>query len=404
MRTAAVILKELIFPFLEKDSGFKLENTETGLWEKMAEDFLDYENNPKPIYATIYSLELNDPERIIKESQKFYYSLLEELAEQTVLNHPSDTAKRLRKEKNHLFEKQVEFLKEMKNAVTSLERERMKQEMAGTFDSISYELSDETIQSSIKKKAREDLRAKFRKWDVEKENDEHKIVFSNINYSISPSPNSVEEEKLQHKPEATLQKDKGKVISISWIKYAAAASVLIAAGLFYFNSSENRIVRGVEMVTTDDGEEIKVEKENIQLADLETYSKNLEVLKNAGLGYSGTSSEKSVKVNFINANERISSLREILKVTEVNISTNKEELSLLENRQGKYIFNGKQLEIYSELYSESVELIQLTENEYYLQKGNAIYQLKISDTPQELVQETNEDVIEELERIIFINE
>lgn len=404
MRTAAVILKELIFPFLEKDSGFKPENTETGLWEKMAEDFLDYENNPKPIYATIYSLELNDPERVINELKNFYHSLLEELAEQTVLNGPSDAAKRLHKEKNQFFEKRVKFLMKIKSAVTSVERERLREEMSATFDSISYEFSDETIQTSIKKKAREDLRAKFSKWDVEKENEENKIVLSNSNYSINPSQNSVEEEKKQHKLGATHQKDKGKVISLSWFKYAAAASVILAGGLFYFNSLENGISTGTEIVDTEDEKVIKIEEGKIQLANLKESSENLDVLQHTGLGYSESPSKGIIRVKFIDANERISSLREILKREGMDTPNIKEELSQLTKRQSKYIFQDQQLTFYNKPFDESLKVIQLGKNQYYLQKGNKFYQLKTSDTPQELAKETDMEVMEELERIIFTNE
>ena len=403
METATGIIKDLLFPRLEKDLNFRQQQLDDVFWFKFTEAFLDYEIDPKPVFASVYRLELENPERIIGKLPEIHRSFTEELAEQYVLNNRSEAIERLHQNGDSLFRENVSFLRELRNAVYRMERRRIINEMPLTYASLSGEIPEESIESAIKKKGREELRAKFRKWDGEKK-EELNVVSSNIRFSMESYHNSGGEDKEENNSESSHQKVNGKVISLSWIKYAAAACVLITAGLFYFNSLENGISSDIEIVDMNDEEESKMEEENIQLADLKASSKNLEVLQNAGLGYSETLSDKSVKVTFIDADERISSLYEILKEKEFDTSTYKDELSRLQNSQGKYIFKDQQLTFYKKGFNENLKIIELSENQYYFQKGNEFYQLKISDAPQELSPETNENVIEQLDKIIFINE
>lgn len=402
MKTATVIIQDLFLPFLEKDPGFKAANSKAILWEKIAEDFLDYEIDPKPVYAAIYSLDLDEPEKVIRELPSFYSAFIEELAEHAVLNNLSFASKQHLKG-NTLFQERVKFFKKMKYAITSLERERMKKEIPSIFHSISDEFSDEVMLASIKKKGREDLRAKFKTWEREKKNEEFEQVYSKIQFSMESSQSSLKED-VEPYPKTNPKKNKGKVISISWMKYAVAACVIIAAGLFYFDSSQSIFSPGNEMVDVDDVEKTKGTEENFNSSDLAVSFEDLEVLQNEGLGYSQSSIKEVIRMNFIDANERISSLRKILKREEGDKPNIKEELSSLMKRQSKYIFQDQQLTIYREPFDDSVKVIQLGNNQYYLQKGDKFYQLKSYDTPQELIQETDEEVIEELERIIFTNE
>ena len=81
MKTATSIVKNIFQAQLEKDSQFDLQKLTDVFWEKTTRAFLNYETDPKPLYATIYSLELQDPEKVISKSSGYHSSFLKELAE-----------------------------------------------------------------------------------------------------------------------------------------------------------------------------------------------------------------------------------------------------------------------------------------------------------------------------------
>ena len=78
----------------------------------------------------------------------------------------------------------------------------------------------QTLEDVIEEKRREDLKKMFQKWDnelIEEEAEEVPVVQLSPNKSLA-------------------SKKETKIISLSWAKYAVAAVVVIAAGLFYLKS------------------------------------------------------------------------------------------------------------------------------------------------------------------------
>lgn len=71
----------------------------------------------------------------------------------------------------------------------------------------------------LKKKAREELKKKMKLWDAELEDGVPVISMANL------------------EDEITSDKTRSKVISLSWMEYAVAASIIIAAGIFYFKNT-----------------------------------------------------------------------------------------------------------------------------------------------------------------------
>lgn len=198
-------IKNILIPKLEKDSNFSEEKVDTAFWEKFATDLLHFEEDAKPLYVLIYSLELDNPEKIIDKLPNIYAQFLKELAESYVLGQTSEATDYLLKTKNKTFAKEIDFLGTMQQAIKGVERKRIKVDLPTSYERLTFELSQTDLANAIKKKGREDLRVKFKQWDAELEEQESVPVISML----------------------TNEKEKTKVISLSWMKYASIAAIFI---------------------------------------------------------------------------------------------------------------------------------------------------------------------------------
>ncbi|WP_300436004.1 hypothetical protein [Christiangramia sp.] len=248
MKTDVTIIKELFLSHIEKKFSFNaeqnfmvsrkekplnVEQNDSDYWKKLAVDLVDYENDPKPVYEAVYRLEPEDPERMIKKLPRLYKIYLEELAEQYVLGNEFPPTTRLLKEKNASFLGDVVFFRELKNAATTLERTRMIKNMPSTYAALSEEISEEDIQTAVKKKGREELLAKFKAWDQEMEVEKTSEESAVEEAKVVPSAQAEEEE--QELPTLQTAKPKPGIYSYSWL-YAVAAILLI--GFFIWQPTQ----------------------------------------------------------------------------------------------------------------------------------------------------------------------
>lgn len=200
-----LVIKNILLPKLEKDPKFSEEKVDSAFWKKFTFLLLDFEKDAKPLYASIYSLELADAEKVISKLPLIYSKFLKELAESYVLGKTSDATDYLLKTKNKTFVKEIDFLATMQQAIKSVERKRIKADLPTSYERLTFELSEIDLTNAIKKKGREDLRVKFKQWDAELEEQEYVPVISML----------------------TNEKVKTKVISLSWMKYASIAAIFI---------------------------------------------------------------------------------------------------------------------------------------------------------------------------------
>lgn len=207
MKTTLVI-KDILLPKLEKDFKFSAEQVDSVFWEKFTTDLVHFEEDAKPLYALIYSLELDNPEKIIDKLPNIYTQFLKELAECYVLGQTSEATNYLLKTNNEAFFKEVQFLQTMQQAIKSVERKRIKTDLPKSYERLTFELSDADLANVTRKKGREDLREKFKQWDDELKPKREPKIF----YSLSNERDS---------------KPKPKVISLSWMKYASIAAIFI---------------------------------------------------------------------------------------------------------------------------------------------------------------------------------
>jgi hypothetical protein len=399
MKLAIDIVQSLLLPKLEKDASFDANQTNIAFWETITNALLDFEKDAKPVYAAIYSLGLIDAEKIISKLDTVYISLIKELAENHVLGISSEAIDYLITSKNSTFEKEVHFFTDLQNAITKVERKRIKTELPNAFDKLNFEISDNAIALAITKKEREALKEKMNAWDEELVVTEEAPV-----YSVSA-------------------KKEPKVISLTWIKYAAAACIVLTAGIMYFkfNTDTNLVQPGDTNVVT-----APVKKETITpeipleaLAEVTSVTKNTPVIE-SGLGFASKknnikiveNNQKARMVSIVTAIEKYRQLLENefsenkvgvssrVKVLESKISKLQKELALLKERENHYVFDGKALALFVS-NSTNENTIVLYEATYYLKKNADYFKLTVAVQPQLYKKESNTEVVSALDKIIF---
>ncbi len=402
MKLAIDIVQSLLLPKLEKDTSFDANQTNIAFWETFTTAFLDFEKDAKPVYASIYSLGLKDAEKIISKLDTVYISFIKELAENHVLGISSEAIDYMITSINSAFEKEVHFFTDLQNAITKVERKRIKTELPNTFDKLSFQLSDDAISIAITKKEREALKEKMNAWDEEIVTSEESPV-----YSVSA-------------------KKETKVISLSWIKYAAAACIVLTAGIMYFkfNTDTNLVQPGdtnvvtapVKKDTTSKGT-ITPEIPSEALAEVASVTKNATVIQ-SGLGFA--SKRNNIKIVENNQRARIQSIviaidkyRQFLekeltenkvgdgpleKEIKSKIKSLENELALLQERENHYIFDGKALVLYGSNFAKENAIV-LYENKFYLKRDADFYSLMIATHQQASKKITDTTLIEVLYNI-----
>jgi hypothetical protein len=308
MKHEIKIVKNLLLPLIEVDINSLVIN-----WQAITSGFVSYEKDSKLLYAEIYKLELSDPEKVLSKLDELYRLFIDELAEAYTLEGDIDASTALIEQSSFLFSERVTFFKTLKSVITKHERHRITNELPNLSDRIDFSLSDNDINSVIKKKARTDLKDKFGLWDKELLSEkENKNIYSSYVDLKKPTDESL-------KPDFNI-KNKGKVISLSWIKYVVAAVVIISAGYFYFNSDE-------------------FQKSKLKIVDLDENTGNVLVISESGLGYTDTTKKDSITITYILDKERKEALEEINNSGELVEASSR-------NAEWSYTFSNNTLKIY----------------------------------------------------------
>lgn len=391
MKTAITIIEDIILPKLEKDSKFSEVKLDTAFWKKLSNAILHFEADAKPLYVSFYSLELDNPEKIIAQLPNIYNQFVKELAENYVLGHTSEATDYLTKSHNDIFTQEIAFLKSMQRAITNVERKHIKAELPTSFERLTFELSETNLSNVTKKIGREDLKEKMKKWDGE-----------------------LEEENTADLALLTNDKKGTKVISLTWVKYAAAACVIISIGLFYFKNSDTDVIHPNNTVVVKEKIEDKAQPQikssdgvAIVIDPIDITTKTTTVLQSESLGYT-TDKKLKIKILFNDANQRIAALEKFIEINQKNnsqvASKYKIELSTLKTQQGKYLFDGQILTFFSKKSKAAYEVLQTEDEEFFLKNGDTFYRLKIISNPSDIEKVTNTAIIETLEKIHFENQ
>ena len=295
-----------------------------------------------------------------------------------MLGNKSEAINTLLESKNQVFEKEVQFLSKLESVIIDMERQRIKAELPTAYESLVTELN-------------------------EKEKNETKVIsFSWFNEVTASSK--------------------------TWIKYAAAACIVLTAGIMYFkfNSGNNFVQPGDTNVVTAPVKKDTTSKGTIipeipseALAEVVTVAKTIPVIE-SGLGFA--SKEKKIKIIEYNQRARMQSIviaidryREflekeltenkvgdgsVLKEIESKIKALQNELANLKERDNKYIFDGKELVIYNSSTTKENSIV-LYDKKYYLKQNSVYFLLRITNKPENFIKESNYDIIDMLNEIII---
>lgn len=401
MKLAINVVQNLLLPVLEKDSQFDVNKLNLIFWETFTKGLLDFEKDAKPLYAAIYRLELDDPEKIISALENIYTSFIKALAEEYVLGNTAEVFENLLTAKNTLFEKQVHFFTNLEKAIKKVERSRIKTSLPIAFEKLTFELPENTIEAAIKKKEREALKEKMKVWDEELSTTEH----------VSSHP--LVSEKVT------------KLIQLSWPKYAAAACVVLGLGFWIYIYqqqkvfTENDFANNQNKKTPSLATAVKLEMPTITLAEIASVSKNYQVIENS-LGFAPNKikvveNNQSPRItSIVNAIEKYQKMLEnefsdnkvgygpIIKKMNATILSLQEELALLKEREKRYTFDGNKLVLYVST-SAKENTVVLYEATYYLKKDADYFKLTITKQPKLYKKISDTNLINNLDDILSEN-
>lgn len=231
MKNILEILKHILMPFIEKNGEYD-ENIDIN-WKSILDGFIRFENEPQILVDKIEKLNIKDSNITISKLSKLHDDFMGELAEDYVLGNSSEIANKLLSENNNLFTEKVKSFSTLKGVITKMERIRIIDELKA-----DNAIADESIELAFKKKGREEIKARFKEWDKE-----------------------LEDEKIN--------KPKGKLISLFSTKIAIAASIALLIGFSIFKTFNTN-----------------------------TYSFQAKVLSQRGMGFASENTSKVVEVVF----------------------------------------------------------------------------------------------------------
>ena len=416
MKLAIDIIKNILLPKLEKDSGFESTKINTSFWETFTIAFLDFESDAKPIYSTIYSLGLNDSEKIIYKLDAIYAAFIKELAENYVLGNTSEATEKLLESKNATFETEIRYFSNLEKAIKKAERKRIKTELPTCYEKLTFELSDNDIAAAIKRKEREALKAKMNAWNEELVASEEVPV-----YSLNTKETETFLPKAASIPALVLFNKKivlSKLQLIQWIKYSILTATVGVTGTIVYKTKFEK--QEPEKIPVEVAAPIKVEKnidtlsvkkndsiieeeeeeENIIIDSSQTEKGEEKEVKNTE--HSGII-KKDYKVLYYNIQPKITGLYNYLITNENENNTNKkykEEYGKLVNQLNKYTFIAKSLTIYKEMKSKTGFVLTDENGNLYFYDGKNYYGIIKTETPLEFKVVEDPDIIEELDIII----
>ena len=342
-------IRNILIPYLEQDSKYEIKMLNDSFCELFANAIIRFENDPKQVNEILQSLELANIGIIKSNLSEIHKEFLNELAEYYVLGYSNVLTDYLLKSANLTFEYYVNNFRNIENSIKKTERNRLKLQLPHLHDRLVFELSDNEISNAFKKKGREDLKTKFKKWDYELLELEEPIINTN--------------------------KIAANIINMSWFKYAVAACLLLTTGLlFYLKNNDiptySEVIPKLTKIDTviSDNNKINEKKSILKLEK--------QILFPLNLGFVPEVKGKTISIIFIDSN-------------------------ILENGTN-YTFYSNELVIYKQ--QQKVEILSIDGKLMYLKLGKDYYYLKETKTNLILKIITKIELKETLDKIVFENE
>jgi sulfur relay (sulfurtransferase) DsrF/TusC family protein len=402
MEKETLILQELFIPVLQKNERFEESKCDSFFWNKVTTEFVNFEQDKKPFYASIYSLNLVNVEQVLNKLESLLNPFLDQIAETYVQGYSSNITQKLSKV-SHYYNERVLFYKNLKKAIFLSERKRIKSELPYMYEKYTFEIDEKQLVEAITKIERQALRDKMKVWDEEllvQNDEEQEITFHT-------------------------QRQETKTISlVTYLKYAVAACFVLGLGFWFYNSQNQIVVPDNPVVTQPKEQDSSLELPKPVLVDATSSSKVTDVLINEGMGFSN--SNNKIKLVSINNSERIVSIQnaidayqkfienELLKspadglknknlLIEVEKEINRllRELTELQTKQSTYLFDGKTLTIY-DISPNTITILAFAEI-YYIKKKKSFYTLTVANSQQKYSKVSDSTLKETLDKILYKN-
>lgn len=395
MDTSAEIVKSSVLPIVKRDVRFDGSRITSSYWKQFALLLAGYEKDAKPVYAAIYSLELEDPEQVITVLPEIYSRFIKELAESHVLGTVSECTDYLLQTRNAAFAKEVRFFETMERVIKKMERERIKKELPEVYDRLTFELAEKDIALAAQKKGRADLKAKMKAWDKE--------------CAVVPMEIPV----IAMIP-VTKKTVGSKVISLFWVKYAIAACGAIAIGTWVYVSNSKADTPQKEVVVIPK-EEKKTDKDTLlnpkterppQLIENDVKEENKAVDTKEKKEPTATNNSRKIPDNKAKEKKTYNIVYNDITLNLVDLERKKqktaaeqEEYNRLIAYKNKYTFDGTTLVVYKKPLNKAEYIFTSSAGlSYFYDKVN-YYKLENTETPLDLIVVKDPAVKEELEII-----
>jgi hypothetical protein len=308
------------------------------------------------------------------------------------------------------------FEKELNAALTSTERNALKKMLIEIDVSEVGEFSENELKSALTLVERKFLKEKFQQFDEEKriEGNLRAISKSQIAASYSSA-----EYRYEDDTPTKIAASRSKYFS-TYIKYAVAACVVLAIGIGVYQYTKQD--SGPENILADSSKDLNQNEnelpkiETLPIAEISTTNNSYSVLK-SGLGYGNVEEKVSVMVN--NQENRILSVEkaisgyadqlkkiqnpeaeQVISDLKSRISSLESELAQLNSREKQYEFDGKVLKLYTSSGNQEYQILRLGAD-FYLSFNGKFFKLSIAKEPQTLMEETDDKVLNALDKIIF---
>lgn len=307
--------------------------------------------------------------------------VIEDLAELSFKGYESETITFLVQTNNEVFYNHIQFLKETQNAIIFSERISLKKKLEKLDELNGFDLDEKEIKAAITLHERSRLKKHL--------------------------------SELAKKGSS----GDGKIIKFDYrqvLKYAAVLILVVAPTIIIVNRVNKQKTTTNDLANNDNKKQTEpkqIEKEpyNFQLPNADTYAMEKELLQEQKFGFSSGSDSKNITIKINNLGVQLIALNNEIDKHKADLKIRtylKYKVDSINAFNETYIFtknNG--LAIYTLKLSPTKNTLQqlkfiTTEKEkLYLKEKSAYYLIKKDGLRHQLIKETSEDIIDQLDLI-----
>ena len=358
-------------------------------------------------------LELNSLSDRLLSIQNKRINLIEGLADLYFKGHSSENILFLIESHNDIFITHLQFLKDTQAAIIFKERGELKKKFEKLDKLKEFNLTDDEIKAAIIFSERQSLKTRLRELENKK-----KIEHA-VNEIDVGAPLKIAALKTQIRPssikESNFQEKESKIISINFktlLKYAAIIVLIIGPAIFTIQRYNHNTKDNTEdladnkKINNVDTASNKNVLPTFKIPVAHTYSFENNILESKSLGFS-QKEVKKIKITIVDIVIQILNLEEMCQSEAYRRRGSDGQkscfvmLDSIKAMRETYVYydNRKELVLYSKRVFDDSKLISIELNKkkkIYLKSSNKYYFINQIETSNVLKEETNEDVIDQL--------